>query len=102
MKSFNKSTDLEKTLRGSGVSRREFLKVGALAVGGLTLADLLRLKAHGNAETSAKAVPVFSMPGTMQALFPKSCATGRSQSFGATKPVTVYVPGTDADSDPYS
>ena len=33
MKSFNRSTDLEKTLRGSGVSRREFLKYcGSIAV----------------------------------------------------------------------
>src|SRR5438067_586673 len=29
-----------------GLSRRTFLKVGALGVGGLTLADLLRLKAQ--------------------------------------------------------
>ena len=33
MKSFNKSTDLEKTLRESGVSRRDFLKYcGTIAV----------------------------------------------------------------------
>jgi hypothetical protein len=30
-----------------GVSRREFLKVGALGVGGLSLADLFRLQANG-------------------------------------------------------
>ena len=30
-----------------GVSRRDFLRVGALGLGGLTLADLLRLKAQG-------------------------------------------------------
>ncbi len=41
------------TFRGSkhalcdGLSRRDFLKVGALGVGGLTLADLLRLRASG-------------------------------------------------------
>ena len=29
-----------------GISRRDFLRVGALTVGGLTLADLLRLKAQ--------------------------------------------------------
>src|SRR6516164_5446762 len=29
------------------ISRRSFLKVGTLGVGGLTLADLLRLKSHG-------------------------------------------------------
>ena len=31
-----------------GLSRRDFLRVGALGVGGLTLADLLRLKARGD------------------------------------------------------
>src|SRR5262245_29284448 len=30
-----------------GLSRRGFLKAGTLAVGGLALADLLRLRAHG-------------------------------------------------------
>ena len=30
-----------------GLSRREFLRVGALGLGGLTLADLLRLRAEG-------------------------------------------------------
>jgi hypothetical protein len=30
-----------------GLSRREFLRVGALGIGGLTLADLLRLRAEG-------------------------------------------------------
>jgi hypothetical protein len=32
-----------------GISRREFLKVGTLGVGGLCLADLLRLRAAGKA-----------------------------------------------------
>jgi hypothetical protein len=30
-----------------GLSRRDFLHVGTLGLGGLTLADLLRLKARG-------------------------------------------------------
>ena len=48
------------TLQGSsrrfcdGVSRREFLKVGALGVGGLTLADLLRLRADAMAPPAEK------------------------------------------------
>jgi uncharacterized protein (DUF1501 family) len=36
-----------------GLSRRSFLKVGTLSIGGLTLADLLRLRAHGAAEAGA-------------------------------------------------
>jgi uncharacterized protein (DUF1501 family) len=42
----------------SSISRRSFLRVGGLAVGGLTLADLLRLKAHAavDSQHSHKAV----------------------------------------------
>jgi hypothetical protein len=39
-----------------GVTRRSFLKVGSLAVGGLTLPNLLRLRAEGIAKTTHKAV----------------------------------------------
>ena len=34
-----------------GLSRRDFLQVGALGFGGLTLADVLRLKAQGGQRT---------------------------------------------------
>ena len=43
-------TFLSKPIAGrmcDGLSRREFLHVGALGIGGLTLADLLRLRAEG-------------------------------------------------------
>ena len=33
-----------------GLTRRDFFKVGALGLGGLTLADLLRLRAQGAAD----------------------------------------------------
>src|SRR5687767_6316705 len=49
-----------------GLSRREFLRVGALGVGGLTLADLLRLKAQaapGGAGSSGKAVIMVYLNG---------------------------------------
>jgi hypothetical protein len=42
-----------------GITRREFLQVGALGIGGLTLADLLRLKAQ--AATSQPAQPTKSI-----------------------------------------
>src|SRR3954454_13460697 len=42
-----------------GLSRRGFLKAGALAVGGLTLADLLRLRAENPA---AGAAPLSAAP----------------------------------------
>jgi hypothetical protein len=40
----------------TGLSRRDFLKVGALGIGGLTLAELLRCRAHAKATGSSKAV----------------------------------------------
>src|SRR5437016_11849191 len=47
-----------------GLSRRDFLKVGALGVGGLSLADLLRLRAQGNtASGSHKAVIMVYLNG---------------------------------------
>src|SRR5689334_9498210 len=46
-----------------GLSRRSFLKVGALAVGGLTLADLLRLQAQGASKPSGKAVIMVYLNG---------------------------------------
>src|ERR1043166_1748889 len=47
------------------VSRRDFLTVGSLGLGGLTLADLLRLKAQGavRAESSHKAVIMVFLSG---------------------------------------
>src|SRR5262245_10326348 len=47
------------------VSRRDFLKVGGLTVGGLTLADLLRLKARGAVQsgTSRKAIIMVYLNG---------------------------------------
>jgi hypothetical protein len=47
------------------ISRRHFLKVGALGLGGLTLADLLRHKARGAVTSAAdnKAVIMVYLPG---------------------------------------
>lgn len=41
------------------LSRRDFLRVGALGVGGLTLADVLRLRARGTTATEAPARSVI-------------------------------------------
>lgn len=48
-----------------GVSRRDFLRIGALGMTGLTLADLLRLRASGAipAEASHKSVIMIYLPG---------------------------------------
>src|ERR1041384_139208 len=48
-----------------GIHRREFLQIGALGLGGLTLADVLRMKAHGGNGTAAtaKSVIMVYLPG---------------------------------------
>src|SRR5688572_22036616 len=47
------------------LNRREVLRIGALGLGGLTLADLLRLRAHGakSATTTAKSIIMVCLPG---------------------------------------
>jgi len=47
-----------------GLNRRDFLRVGAISAAGLTLADWLKLKAHGQAQNGkAKSVIQFFMLG---------------------------------------
>jgi uncharacterized protein (DUF1501 family) len=79
-----------------GLSRRSFLKVGALSVGGLTLADLLRLRAEGTprAGTSAKAIIMVYLNGgpshiDLYDLKPQAPVEYR----GEFKPIATNVPG---------
>jgi hypothetical protein len=77
-----------------GVTRRSFLKVGSLAVGGLTLPGLLRLRAEGAAKTSRKAVIQIWQAGgpshiDMYDLKPNAPAEVR----GEFKPIATNVPG---------
>ena len=57
------------TIRGArhrfcdGVSRRNFLKIGALGMGGVALPDLLRAEAHAGKGRSHKAVIMIFLPG---------------------------------------
>src|SRR5438552_16322954 len=81
-----------------GISRRSFLKVGALTVGGLTLADLLRLKAQAaeKAPTPNKAVIMVYLNGgpshvDMYDLKPDAPVEYR----GEFKPIKTNVPGFD-------
>jgi hypothetical protein len=46
-----------------GITRRNFFKIGALALGGLTLADLLRSQAHGGEGATTKSVIMVYLPG---------------------------------------
>src|SRR5438094_8679536 len=46
-----------------GISRRNFLKVGSLALGGLTLSQLLRAEAQAGIGKSHKEVIMIFLPG---------------------------------------
>src|SRR5262252_3099829 len=78
-----------------GFSRREFFKVGALGLGGLTLADLFRLQGKA-ASGSAKSVIMVYLPGgpshiDMYDMKPNAPAEIR----GEFKPIATNVPGID-------
>ncbi|HKI31739.1 MAG TPA: DUF1501 domain-containing protein [Gemmataceae bacterium] len=81
-----------------GLSRRDFLKVGALGVGDLTLADLLRVKSHGapSAGSRGKAVIMVYLNGgpshiDLYDMKPDAPAEVR----GEFKPIRTNVPGFD-------
>src|SRR5689334_23058526 len=46
-----------------GVSRRNFLKIGGLALGGLSLADVLRAEAQTGITSSHKSIIMVFLPG---------------------------------------
>jgi hypothetical protein len=76
------------------VSRRAFLRIGSLAVGGLTLADILRAEAAGGARRSHKSVIMIFMPGgpshiDLYDLKPEAPAEVR----GEFRPISTAVPG---------
>jgi len=79
-----------------GLSRRDFLRVGALGAGGLCLADLLRLKATGKAASGSKAIIMVYLNGgpshmDMYDLKPDAPVEYR----GEFKPIRTNVPGMD-------
>jgi len=80
-----------------GRSRRQFLKVGALAVGGLTLADVLRLRASGPPRpTREKAIIMVYLNGgpshiDLYDLKPDAPVEYR----GEFRPIRTNVPGFD-------
>ena len=80
----------------NGVSRRDFLKVGALGAMGLTLTDWLRMKAHGAVkEGTAKSVIQLWMAGGpthLDTWDPKPDA-GDEYCGPYKKPVQTNVPG---------
>jgi hypothetical protein len=78
------------------VSRRDFLRVGALGLGGLTLADLLRLRAEASTGSTTRAVIMVCLAGgpshlDMYDLKPNAPAEYR----GDFRPIRTNVPGFD-------
>ena len=82
-----------------GVSRRDFLKVGALSIGGLTLADVLRLRAAGaTSEVSGKRTPgsviMIYLPGGPTHLDTYDLKPAAPAEFrGEFSPIQTNVPG---------
>jgi hypothetical protein len=80
----------------AAVSRRDFLRVGALGLGGLTLADLLRLRAQAGTGSKPRSVIMVCLAGgpshiDMYDLKPDAPAEVR----GEFKPIRTNVPGFD-------
>jgi uncharacterized protein (DUF1501 family) len=77
-----------------GLQRREFLTAGALAVGGLTLADLLRAEAAAQIKSSEKAIINIHLDGgppQMDLIDPKPDAPVEVR--GEFKPIATKVVG---------
>ncbi|HWE35241.1 MAG TPA: DUF1501 domain-containing protein [Isosphaeraceae bacterium] len=78
------------------VGRRDFLRVGALGLGGITLADVLRLRATAGQGSSTRAVIMVCLAGgpshiDMYDLKPDAAPEVR----GDFKPIATNVPGLD-------
>src|SRR5437660_5244985 len=77
-----------------GVSRRDVLRVGALGIGGLTLADLLRLRAQGAAQRTGRSVIMVYLngrPSHLDLYDPKPDAPVEYR--GELRAITTKVPG---------
>ena len=77
-----------------GVSRRNFLKIGALGLGGLTLPQILRAEAQSGIRKSHKAVIMIFLPGgpSHQDMFDLKL-DAPSEIRGEFKPIKTKVPG---------
>lgn len=77
-----------------GVSRRNFLKIGALGLGGLALPELLRAEAAAGIGKSHKAVIMIFLPGgpSHQDMFDLKM-DAPSEIRGEFKPISTSVPG---------
>lgn len=77
-----------------GVSRRDFLRVGALTVGGLSLADVLRLRAQAGSPGTPKSVIMIYLPGGPTHLDTYDLKPQAPAEFrGEFSPIPTNVPG---------
>ncbi len=84
--------------RGPSITRRKMLQMGALGLGGLTLADMLRLQARGAASTDHKDRAVIVLwvhggPSHLETYDLKPDAPSATRSL--FKPIRTRVPGMD-------
>src|SRR5947209_4525588 len=77
-----------------GMTRRDFLRVGALGAGtlGVTLADLSRLEAAGRGDVNCILLLLVGGPSHLDTWDPKPDAPERVR--GPFRPITTNVPGT--------
>ena len=77
-----------------GISRRNFLKIGALGLGGLTLPQILQAEAQSGIRRSHKAIIMIFLPGgpSHQDIFDLK-ADAPSEIRGEFKPIRTKVPG---------
>ena len=77
-----------------GVSRRNFLKIGALGLGGLALPQLLRAESNAGVRKGHKAVIMIFLPGgpSHQDMFDLKM-DAPSEIRGEFKPISTSVPG---------
>ena len=88
------------TIRGEkqrfcdGISRREFLKIGGLALGGFGLTDILAAEAQAGIRSSHKAIIMVYLPGgpPHQDMFDLK-TDAPSEIRGEFKPIATNVPG---------
>ena len=77
-----------------GVSRRSFLKIGAVGVGGLTMPDILRAEAQSGVGRSQKSIIMIFLPGgpPQQDMFDLKM-DAPTEIRGEFKPIKTNVPG---------
>src|SRR5580658_4276467 len=81
---------------GAGLDRRGFLKLGATGLGGLSLANLLQLRAEAGTKSQPRSVIMVCLaggPSHLDSYDPKPNAP--SEYRGEFRPISTNVPGFD-------